>query len=382
MKIVQTKDIRAHNRLKILKYIRQHRNTSRAEISEKMRLNKATVSTIVKEWMDLHILRETQLGTSTGGRKPIMLELIPDAGYCIAIDFDVTKIRVIVTDLNNELRDNYVIPLVGTNFLENYKQLYQYLDRLISTQKPSPYGLIGIGISVRGVVDRDGTIRNIPRLKWSNIDIKTLVEDRYHVPVIVHNDGNLVALTELKQHPQYKELAIINITDVISTGLITNGKLVQGYHGFANALGHHTINCTETEQCTCGKYGCWEQYCSNDAVLKAMNCHLQKPISRIEEFIAMVRMKDPHAVAVLEQFARYLAVGIANIIFILNSEVIIINSVIVSSFPYLIPEILHNILLPITETQDILLSDMGADGPLLGASDLCIDGFFQALANS
>ena len=116
MKLAQTKDIRTLNRLAVLDYIRQHQDVSRAEVSEQLKLNKATVSTVVKEWIDLHLLQETELGSSTGGRKPIMLQQIADAGYCIAIDLGVTSMRVITTDLCNEVRQSHTIPLIGNQF--------------------------------------------------------------------------------------------------------------------------------------------------------------------------------------------------------------------------------------------------------------------------
>lgn len=381
MKIEQTKDIRTANRMKIIDTIIMNKAISRAKISELTGLNKATVSTIVKEWIDLDILRETDLGDSTGGRKPIMLMQIANAGYCISMDMGVTKIRVILTDLCNNIIETHNIPLVGNQFVTNYKQLYTLLDKLIAKMPPSSYGLVGIGVSVRGVVDLEGVIRNMPILKWRNIDIMNLLKERYHVPVFVNNDGNLMAISEQKNNPEYNNFSVINITDVISTGLVINGKLVQGHHGFANAVGHHTVNFNETYQCSCGKYGCWEQYCSNDAVIKEINRHLEKPIREIEEFIALVKMQNPIAIEVLNKFARYLAVGISNIIFILDCEVIIINSIIVSAFPYIIPEVLKNIVLPITQTQDILISKLGENAALLGASEQCIYNFLSILAN-
>ncbi|WMJ23541.1 ROK family transcriptional regulator [Paludicola sp. MB14-C6] len=381
MNINQTKDIRTANRIKIIDAIIKNKEISRVEISKAANLNKATISTIVKEWIDLNIITETELGSSSGGRKPIMLMQNPNAGYCIAIDIGVTKIKVIITNLCNEIKETYNIPLVTNQFVTNYKQLYTYLDKVISAMDPSPYGIIGIGISVRGVVDLEGVIRNVPILKWKNIDIRSLLIDRYHVPVFVNNDGNLMALAEQENNNQYDNFAVISITDVISTGLVINGKLLQGHHGFANAIGHHTINFTETAQCSCGKYGCWEQYCSNDAVINQMNQLIDKPISRIQEFIAMVKIQDPSAMIVLNQFIKNLAIGIDNIIFVLDCEVIIINSEIVSALPYIISEVLKNTVLPITQTQDIFISQLGEDAAILGASKHCIYNFYTELAN-
>lgn len=381
-KTIQTKDIRAVNRMRIIECIIEKQPVSRVEISECTSLNKATVSTIVKEWMDLKLLKETMLGDSTGGRKPIMLHQAEKSGYCIAVDIQMEKMRVIVTDLANKIQKSYTITYVSEDFMSNFKLLYQLLDQITQHSDPSPYGLIGIGICVRGIVDLDGVIRFIPQLKWRNIDIKVLLEERYHVPVSIDNDGNLSALAEQKANPFYKNLAVINITEVLSTGLIVDGTLVQGHHGFANSVGHHIVNFTETAQCSCGKYGCWEQYCSNIAVIRQMNQNLDKPIRSIQEFIAMVKIQDQNALEVLRQFIRFLAIGIGNIIFFLDCDVIILNSEIITSLPYIVPEILKNIVLPITQTENIVISSLGEQSAVLGASGISIRRFYQLLAGT
>ena len=92
MKISQTRDIRSANRLTIIKHILNKKHISRARISEETGLNKATVSTIVKEWMSLKLVEETTTGDSSGGRKPIILTLAARAGYCIAVDMGVQSV--------------------------------------------------------------------------------------------------------------------------------------------------------------------------------------------------------------------------------------------------------------------------------------------------
>ena len=79
------RDIRSANRLTIIKHILNKKHISWPEFLEEMGLNKAKVSTIVKEWMSLKLVEETTTGDSSGGRKPIILTLAARAGYCIAV---------------------------------------------------------------------------------------------------------------------------------------------------------------------------------------------------------------------------------------------------------------------------------------------------------
>lgn len=380
MKISQTKDIRSANRLTIIKYIQDHRQTSRARISEETGLNKATVSTIVKEWMSMNLIRETTMGDSSGGRPPINLTLCARAGFCIAVNIGVRQVGLLLTDLNNDIISRSSFSIEAPDFSHVYRQLYTSLDRLIQEIPASSYGLIGISLSVRGIIDLDGIIRFIPKLKWHNIDLKSLLEQRYQVPVFIDNDGNLAASMEYRLHPQYRELTVLSITDVISCGMITNGQLIRGYLGFANAVGHHTINMEETRQCSCGKYGCWEQYCSEQCLIDVMNLRLETPISDIDSFIRLVKEQNSDALEILDRYIENLAIGLSNIIFFINCEMIILNSRLIQSLPYLLPEIIKRTILPITHGQEILISTLGKEAPILSASRKAIEEFFETLS--
>ena len=91
MKISQTKDIRTANSLTIIRHILDKKEISRARISEDTGLNKATVSTIVKDWMNLKLVEETTTGDSNGGRRPIILTLSEHAGYFFHIQPELRK---------------------------------------------------------------------------------------------------------------------------------------------------------------------------------------------------------------------------------------------------------------------------------------------------
>lgn len=380
MKISQTKDIRTANRLTIIRHILDKKDISRARISEDTGLNKATVSTIVKEWMNLKLVEEYTTGDSNGGRKPIILTLAESAGYCIAVDMGVTRVNLILANIKNEIVARSSFSIQDTAFSNVYASLCSAIDQLILQMPPSTYGLFGISLAIRGIVDLNGVIRFIPQFGWHNVDIRSLLCERYQVPVYIDNDGDLGAAMESRLYPQYKELTVLSISDTISCGMITNGALVRGYLGFANAVGHHTVNIHETRQCSCGKYGCWEQYCSDQSLIDGTNRLREQPIHTIEDYIELVKQQDPAALKVLKSFIKNLAIGLSNIIFFMNSEMIILNSRLLQALPYLLPEIMKVTILPITHTQELLLSTLGNEGPILGASRKAIEEFFASLS--
>ena len=395
MKITQTKDIRTSNRWEIMKQVLCRYPISRADICRQTGLNKATVSTIVKEWIEKGLLAETELGKSEGGRKPILLQPLHQAGAVLALDIDIRQVQAILTDLSGETvlgREQF--PTCGEGFPPVYQRLCQTVDKLLAGMPSSPYGLVGIGVAVHGVVDLSGMIRFIPRLGWRNIDLRSLLEERYRVPVSLDNDGNLAALAQqnleqASQHPAEGEeeaaqesLAVVTVGDSISTGLITHGEVFRGYHGFANAIGHHTINLDEPVQCSCGKYGCWEQYCSDGAVIAYANSVLPQPISSLQGLIALIRHQDPLAKQVMDRFITYLAVGLTNLIFIFDCQSIAISSELLSALPYYLPEVMSKMVLPITHVEQVTLTQLGKQGAILGAARQAVFQFFRDTAHA
>lgn len=114
--------------------------------------------------------------------------------------------------------------------------------------------------------------------------------------------------------------------------------------------------------------------------MEEINRKRQVPLTDIGQFIDLVQEQDPDALEVLDRFIHNLAVGLSNIIFFMNSEIIILNSHLIHSLPYLMPEIMKDIVLPITHSQEILLSTLGSDAPILGASMQAIEAFFEILS--
>lgn len=380
MQISQTKDIRTVNKLTVIRHILDKKEISRARISDDTNLNKATVSTIVKEWIDLKLVKETSTGDSIGGRRPINLTLNSEAGFCIGVDVGVSEINLILVNLNNEIIKSLSFKIKDSSFTSVYKQLINHIDELKEYMPISSYGLIGIGLAIRGVIDLEGVIRFIPKLAWHNIDLKSLLIQRYKVPIYIDNDGDLASLMEYRLYPEHKEITYLSISDVISCGQITNGKLIRGYLGFASAIGHHTINRSETRQCSCGKYGCFEQYCSESALIDDFNKTSNNKVKSIDAFIKLVKAQDKVALKVLSTYINNLAIGLSNIIFFTNSELIIVNSKLLRELPYLLPEIVKVTVLPITHSQELVLSKYGDRGPILGASRSTIEQFFSNMA--
>ncbi|PZD95825.1 ROK family protein [Paenibacillus sambharensis] len=308
----------------VLECVLTHAPLSRAQISEKTGLNKATVSSLVQDLIASHLVLEIGMGESSGGRKPVMLLFNSQAGYAVGIDLGVNYIRGVLTDLRGEIIHERRVKLPGISQEEVLPRLSESIRSLISSAPASPYGVIGIGIGVPGIVDDSGTILFAPNLEWELTPLSRLVEEEFKLPVTIDNEANAGAQGEQKYgagrgiaHQIYVSVGI-----GIGTGIIINKELYKGASGFSGELGHLSIS-LEGKQCRCGNKGCWELYASENALLE-----LAAPLGfeSMEAVLAEAEAGNPEVLQLLSQTGQYLGIGIANIVNVFNPDAVIIGN--------------------------------------------------------
>ncbi|WP_047982725.1 ROK family protein [Ornithinibacillus contaminans] len=323
--------VKKENKSLVLETIRACSPISRAAIASKTGLNKGTVSSLVSDLLEEQLLYESGPGESSGGRRPVMLLFNQVAGHSIGIDLGVNYLLGVLTDLDGNICLEKRVKFSDLTYEEIEEQLYAIIDFLIDDAPPSPYGIIGIGVGVPGTVNKSGEILLAPNLGWKNVDLKSILEERYDLPVIIENEANAGAYGEKKfgVGRDYNQIVYVSVGIGIGVGLILNGELYKGNNGFSGELGHMTIDVGGTK-CRCGNDGCWELYASEQALIrnsKEINpslFHTQEPT--LESLISHAEEGDSEAIGLFRQIGDYLGVGINNIIHAFNPEQVIIGN--------------------------------------------------------
>lgn len=297
---------------------------SRAAISEKTGLNKATVSSLVQDLIDNHLVLEIGPGESSGGRKPVMLLFNEKAGYAVGVDFGVNYIRGLLVDLQGQIVAESYSQLGRKQAEKPLEPLADCIEELIRQAPDSPYGIVGIGVGAPGIVDADGTILFAPNLRLKQIELKKLLEQRFGLPVTVDNEANAGAQGEQKYGAGQ---GIVNQIYVsvgigIGTGIILNGELFKGTSGFSGELGHLSIQ-YDGKPCSCGNQGCWELYASENALLE-----LAEPLGfdNLEDLLAAAEQGNKEVQELFGTIGSYIGIGIAGIVNALNPDVVIIGN--------------------------------------------------------
>lgn len=314
------RDINSHL---VLEAVLNEGPISRASIAAKLGLTKATISTIVTELIDKHLVREIGSFDTSLGRKPILLEFCRENGHILSIDMGVENITVFTSDLtcndcglkqfpNNYSRDNIISGLI------------YIINSCIEALPDTLFGVVGIAIGVHGVI-HNNEITFAPYYDYTSLPIADKLSEHFHVPVLLENEANLSVIGEKCFCYNVPNMIGVSVHSGLGVGIIIDDKLYTGFNGNAGEFGHTIIN-VDGIKCPCGNSGCIEQYASERAILKryAEVRHLQK--ETIDEFIAAYNSGDTMAAALVDQFVKYISVGINNILNIFNPDVIVINS--------------------------------------------------------
>jgi len=329
------------NKLLILKTILDNKMISRTKISRLVDLNKATVSNLTDELIKEGYIVEKGYGKSKGGRRPVLLQVNKDVGSIIGIDLGVDYIHVILSNFIGEIIfEEYVNIKMEEPKEKLLNLLFDMIEKAIDKAPPTPKGILGIGIGVPGIVEKEsGIVLIAPNLKWKNVHLKSIIEQRFNLPVYIDNEANAGALGEkwFGEWGKVSDLIYLSVGIGLGAGIIIDNKLFRGAAGFAGEVGHTTIN-FQDDVCSCGNIGCLENFASERALLSVIkklvkegaedryiSCENVDEITPSQIIQAAMDGSRICRMAVLE-VAEKMAIGIANLVNIFNPEIVIVGN--------------------------------------------------------
>jgi len=200
---------------------------------------------------------------------------------------------------------------------------------------------IGIGIGAPGPLDREkGLVIVAPNLGWKNYPLRDRIQSRLGIATTLDNDANCATLGEWWQGAAQGGRNVVGLTigTGIGGGLIIEGKLFHGSSDVAGEIGHTTID-LNGRHCKCGNYGCLEAYASGPAIaVRAREVLVREETAsllpsmvdgRLEDLTAetvyhAASQGDAVANEIVRDTARYLGVGIANLLNLINADVVVV----------------------------------------------------------
>ena len=371
-----SKWMRSYNRALILRLIRLHQPVSRVELAKKTSLTKPTISNIVNELKEEGLINERELGVSSGGRRPIMLELAASDRFVIGIDATQRKLHGVVTNIHGELLDEaWHDERFDTNeeFIDAIVALY------ITLNDRTKGDVIGLGVSVHGMVEAgDGVVLFAPRFHLHDIPLKRELEKRLGQHVFVENDVRTLALGELYfgEAIGIEEFFYVYAGYGIGGAYVHAGELIDGEHHIAGEIGHMRIM-LDGPICSCGNRGCLEAVAGERAILNEAR-QLAHDLT-LDDLRDSVR-SNQDVRKLYERAGEYIGIATLNMIHLLNPGRILLGGPL---FNYA-PDVVTNIQERVAQTAltldarqtDIRVVPWNVSQGALGAAALITNEMF------
>ncbi len=346
---------RAHNASLVLRALYDHGPISRAEVARMSGLTRTTVGDLVNALIDDGLAREIGRGPSTGGKAPILLELVGDARHVVGLDLGEFVFRGALVDLRGRVVETAERKVDGLDGEQSLAVVHELIDELAKGRAGT---LLGIGVGTPGIVDAGtGTIRWAVNLDWQDLPLGEILRERYGVPVQVANDSRAAALAIqlFSQRPtsdgrgerapaggRSNNLVAIKVGRGIGVGLVLAGELFHGDAFGAGEIGHTVVE-EDGAECHCGRFGCLETVASSRAILRrATELAQTRPASmlgarlgargelRLQDVAASLNSGDEETRRIVVSAGRYLGQVVGGLIGILDIERIVLHGSVTS----------------------------------------------------
>ena len=386
--------VRDMNLSSVMRHIHREGSLSRAQLAQRTHLNKATISSLVEELIELRLIHESGMDTSGFGRPATMLDLNPEAGYIIGVEIGVGFISIILTNFTGKILWRRFEELNSIlNQEEITRRIFQFLDEGREIARKDGKRLLGTGLALPGMVDVDqGVMIFSPNLQWRDVPLRQIFSDHSGLPVFVDNDANAAALGEhlFGAARQEQHFLFILAGVGVGGGLFLNGELYRGARGLAGEIGHTSLYVEQTRPCRCGNRGCWENFANQSSLYERIRSRLdvgrrslitgilEKQLSPLNLSIInqAAEAGDREVLEAISETGAALGLGVANLINIFNPEMVIIGGSLSIVGKYMLPaveEVIEERTLEVMcRPIKILVSAFGSDASVMGAVALVV----------
>ncbi len=321
----------------VLKEIFNHQNISRTEISKNLGINKATISSILNKLKSKSLVREVGEGDSTksGGRKPILLKVNHLYGYFISLDLTYSSVEVMYNYFDGNVIQHESYKLPNDNVSSILDILKEHVD--VREKHDTIHGLLGMSVSIHGVVDNDQNVIYLPFHKTDGVSITEMLKEFAQVPVMIENEANLSALYErnFKHSLSINNLIALSIHKGIGAGLIINNKLYRGANGEAGEIGKTLVSKVSNNVETYHKI---EDIFSQEALLQNLSHQLGETLT-LSKLIQCYKERNSVVVQEMEQFINKIAILIHNLNTQFNPNAFYVNCPLINEMPEILEEI-------------------------------------------
>jgi predicted NBD/HSP70 family sugar kinase len=384
---VRHRTIREFNLAEVLGQVALHQPVTRARLAELTGFTKTTVSNLLAVLAEAGMVRDgAQVHEGERGRPGVAVMIDGNGGGALGLEINVDYLAACVLDLDRRVRYRHTV--AADNRGRAPEEVIDSLSELAGHALDAAAGqglrVAGAAVALPGLLghDRD-LLRQAPRLGWTAVPVGNLL--RTALPPLLlstchDNEANLAALGELwfGAGTALGDFVYVSGEIGIGAGIVVDGRLFRGSHGFAGELGHLVV-APDGPRCGCGGHGCLEELAGQRALLRAAG--LEEPGSVNASATALVRLLeagDEQARQAMETAGTALAAALASAVNLLDPDTIVLGGMFSPLAPW-IQSPVENALATGSGTLQmgpppvVMVSKLGAEAAVLGAAGLIIE---------
>lgn len=287
----------------------------------------------------------------------------------IGIDIGGTNIKGVLMDNNKKIINKF---RVSTKSRTNKKILLDQIFECITSLKSKSIKRIGIGVA--GPIDfkKQKILNppNIPALK--NLYLTKEVKKKIKINTIIDNDVNCLVLGEnILGAGKNKNLVLgLTLGTGVGGGIVFNKRIFHGANGLAGEFGHMMI-IPDGRKCSCGSKGCLEPYINDKGIKMTAREIFNKKMNSMREFDDLAEAGDKRAIKLYKTTGQYLGIGLANLVNILNPDIIVVGGGIMRAGEFILKpaqeEMKKHILSPLAKNTKVVKVKLGNYSGAIGA---------------
>lgn len=364
----------------VLGLLRQEGPISRAELARRSNLSRSTISSIITTLLGAGLVRETGIGNSQGGRRPIMIEFNYQAAFVIGIELSNTTLTLLLTDLDATVLRRVALPFtISDGPHAGVMRVAAAVDELLAEGHHAREKIVGVGVGIPGPLAHATGRPIAPPVMpgWHDVPLRARLEQALGMRVFVENDANLAALAEQRWGAAQGRPNVVYVylgSAGIGCGLILDGRLYRGDVGSAGEIGHVMVE-EDGPPCRCGSRGCLEAVAGTPAVLRRAQA-LGLPAATLDELLALARGGNAKAIALLDATGEYIGIAVANILNMINPGCVVIGGGLAAAGDMLLGALRSTLrrrgLAIAADHVAIILGTLGADVVAIGAVSLVV----------
>lgn len=272
----------------VVNLIRQDLARTRGDLCRLSGFGRNVVSTHLATAVASGLIEKAGTAPSNGGRSPHRWRFVESAGSVLTASIAVHGIRVTRSDLAGNTLAGEMVPWEINN--GPIPTLERVEAALVSLVEKHAAPIWGLGVSLPGPIDHEsGTPASPPIMKgWDGFDVRGFFESRLHIPVLVDNDVNAMAMGHSVESSDRDSIYVL-VSTGIGAGLISHGELHRGAQGAAGDIGHTRIDSQDTVVCRCGRIGCLEASAGGWALERAAT---RLAVDGLSPYLEAVRQSD------------------------------------------------------------------------------------------